>query len=88
MKTNINRRSALKTVAVLGAALTQGLGAAAAAPAPAASAKPAGQNWYKSSSVTSELVRFKNIYGFELVGNLYAPEGLGECQVSFRRFCS
>ena len=80
MKTNINRRSALKTVAVLGAALTQGLGAAAAAPAPAASAKPAGQNWYKSSSVTSELVRFKNIYGFELVGNLYAPEGLNRSQ--------
>lgn len=69
MKTTIiNRRNAIKTVAVLGAAMTQGMRAAAAAPAPAASAKPAGENWYKSSTVTSELVRFKNIYGFELVG--------------------
>lgn len=77
MTDNMTRRTALKTAALLGAAVAQTISAAHAAPAvpsPAASTKPAGENWYKSTLVTGQTVRFRNIYGMELTGSLFTPK--------------
>ena len=73
----ITRREAHKAAAAAGVVIAQGLGAAkAAVPALAPTTKPAGENWYESGLLTRKTVRFKNSYGLEVAGDLYAPKEL------------
>ncbi|MDO5532539.1 alpha/beta hydrolase [Sutterella sp.] len=72
----MNRRNALKTMTVLSASVP-GISAVMAAPAaPAAGNAPDADNFYRSASVVTETVRFKDIYGFERAGSLCLPKTL------------
>ena len=84
MSQMLTRRNALKTVAVIGAAAVEGMQSAfanpASVPGPVPSQKPQGENWYQSTQLATEVVRFKNAYGLELTGNLYATTALNKSE--------
>lgn len=46
----------------------------------AAEAKPPGDNFYQSSAVRTEQVRFRNIYGMEVAGTLFTPKDVTPTQ--------
>ncbi|MDO4937479.1 MAG: alpha/beta hydrolase [Sutterellaceae bacterium] len=67
-----NRRQVIKAVSAFGAAVATGM----SMPVRAAQGGP--DNFYRSDKVNSQQVNFHNLYGMELVGNLYTPKGMKE----------